>query len=192
MKNKVTVFIDLDGVLVDWLNGIREFAGKPTDLYDCFRQDPHSLNQTSVDTLFGGRPILQKLQYEMSAKWWAELQLFPWAKYLIDTMSNNFDMAFLTSPGKCYNAAAGKVMWQHEHYKDTPIIMTKHKYLAASPTKVLIDDDDWQLTRFDRAGGLAIKWPNQFALENQSIELAIKPFIQNLVKTIKEYELKIN
>jgi 5'(3')-deoxyribonucleotidase len=192
MKKKVTVFLDMDGVLVDWLNGIRQYLKKPPEFYDCFRQDPSSLSFKAVDDLYGGREILKKEVEARPVQFWFDLEIFPWTDYLVKELSNEFKLAFLTKPGKYPNAAAAKLLWQLKHYPDVPLVMASDKYLVASETKVLIDDDDWQLTRFDLAGGLAVKWPSQFELEKQNLNLYVKPYIQSIIKLIKEYEIKLN
>jgi len=187
MKKITTVFIDLDGVLVDWLEGIREHMQAPVNIYDGFRKDPKTLCHDAVDALYGGRGALKKIQLERPEEWWLGLKFFPWAKYLVSTMQENFPVAFLTSPGTTPTAAKAKIQWQINHYPEIPIIVGKHKYLAANETKVLIDDDNWQLSRWRDVGGLAIRWPNQFEWEDKPL-WQTKAFISSLVIQIQNHE----
>ena len=188
MKSKVTVFLDLDGVIVDWYNGLREFAGKPPEIYDIFRDDPMLLSFEAITNIYGGHEDLTKLQASQSSSFWVDLKTHPWSDYLIQSLQKKFSVAFLTSPGNFPISAQGKMEWQKIRYPDIPILITKHKYMASAPNKILIDDDDWQLTRFDQAGGMAIKWPNQFELEKVCNDDTITKLIDIVIKTIEQYQ----
>jgi len=186
MKHNFIVFLDLDGVLVNWLDALREHAELPASVYDRFRLDPSELEYNSVSPLFGGYEALQRMQLGRSAKWWCDLPMFRHSKELVARLSSEFSLAFLTSPGKCPEAAKGKLMWQQKHYPDTPIVLAKHKYLAASSNRALIDDDLFQLQRFTRHGGFSVQWKNQFYLEQLSDE-QIMCEIDQTIKYIKQY-----
>jgi 5'(3')-deoxyribonucleotidase len=192
MKKINRVFLDMDGVLVDWLNGIREFAGKPESFYDCFRTAPETLGHEAMDKLFGGREKLGQIQNERPVEWWLNLKFFPWAEYLISEVKKNFPVAFLTSPGHCANAAAAKVLWQQKHYPEIPIIICKHKYLVADEGKVLIDDDAWQTSRFDQAKGFAIQFPNQFRMEQHKLDVIKSSVIDEIIDRIGDYQELLN
>lgn len=181
----------MDGVLVDWLDGLRRHANKSKAIYDIFRTNPQLLCHDSIDLLYGDRDKLKEIQLNRPVEWWINLEFFPWARHLIATVKQNFTVAFLTSPGAVPAAAYAKVQWQLNNYPEIPMLISKHKYLAADPTKVLIDDDDWQLSKWKAAGGLAIRWPNQFELESKSLEHYTLPFIDKLVQEIKDYEQTI-
>lgn len=184
---KVTVFIDLDGVCVDWLGAMRESAGLPESAYDGFRKNPASLIPGVLDAIYGGRPAFEKMMQSRPASFWSDLKSFAWEKSLIAKMRLHFPIAFLTSPGVSPASAEGKLNWRNRNYPDIPIIITRDKYLAASPTKVLIDDDLGQLARFERAGGRAIQWSCQFALEKEN-PTEVEEIINETVVAIQMYE----
>ena len=183
-----TVFIDLDGVLVDWVNGMREYVGYPPSAYDCFRKDPSTLSHENMNVIFGGKEFLDKTMRERPPEFWYNLQKFPWADLLINSIKAEFNTAFLTKPGKNPHAASGKLQWQLDLYPTIPIVQTADKYLCASPNKVLIDDDSYQLSRFEKWGGLAIKWPNQFELETRPLDYIQEVVINEIIDRIKDYE----
>ena len=191
MTNKIsTVFIDLDGVMVDWLNGIRKSLKLPESFYAKYMDEPHLLSRQDVDDLFGGREAFEKVQRSRNREFWLNLELFPWAEELLAKMAINFPIAFLTSPGACPVSAQAKIEWRDCNFPTTPIMICRDKYLAAGPGKVLIDDEEGQLRRFKEAGGLALEWPNQFKLACLS-EGEVSKLINGMVKWIKEYEQKI-
>ena len=188
MKKITTVFIDLDGVLVDWVNGMREYAGLPYSTFDCFRQDPSKLCHEAMNDLFGGKEILDKMMRERPPEFWYGLKKFLWADALINSMKAEFPISFLTKPGKNPHAASGKLKWKLDFYPDIPIIQTAEKYLCASETKVLIDDDTYQLNKFASAYGFILKWPNQFELEKLPMDYIQEVIINEFVDRIKDYE----
>jgi 5'(3')-deoxyribonucleotidase len=187
MKDKISVvFIDLDGCLVDWLNGIRKSLKLPESFYDKYKENPNLLSRKDVDELFGGKAAFEVIQQRRDYNFWMNLDLFPWANDLITLMQANFPVAFLTSPGACPVSGHAKIDWRNKHYHNIPIMLCREKYLAAAPGKVLIDDEDGQVRRFNEAGGLAIQWPNQFKLLNLS-EGEQKAVLKGTVQKIKDY-----
>jgi 5'(3')-deoxyribonucleotidase len=186
-----TIFVDLDGVMVDWLGGIRELAGKPDSIYDSIRQNHSSLNYKTVNEIYGGRPVLDDLQKQCTHEWWLNLRQFEYANFLITRLSSEFPVAFLTSPGKSTTSASAKLEWQKTNYPAIPILIGKYKYLAASESKVLIDDDKWQLDNFEEHGGFSVQWPNQFALEGINMK-EIGELVSDIINRIKLYENRIS
>ena len=187
MKKISTCFLDLDGVIVNWLDAIRQHIGAPPEIYDGFRKDPLSLNHDTVDALYGGRPAFKAIQQSRPPEWWLNLEMYPWANNLINRLNNNFPLVFLTSPGTCPMSGQGKLQWQAKNYPDIPIVIARHKWVVASSTKVLIDDDDWQLSRFSNAGGHSIKWRNQFELAEFTPK-AIEYYIDCIVDKVDRYD----
>jgi len=183
----VTVFCDLDGVIVDWMNAMAEYTNKPANIYDEFYANPESFCETRVDELYGGRSKLKELMLERPVEFWSDLKMFPWANKLICCLSLDFELCFLTSPGSNPNAAKGKLIWQQTNFPSIPIIIAKQKSLVSAPDKVLIDDNDRNLTLFDERGGLALKWPNQFNMAKLE-ENEYDPLIDKYVENIHLYE----
>ena len=181
----------MDGVLVDWLNGLRKAGGLPESIFDGFRADPSILNSRNISSSFGSREVVDKLMDASYPEFWINLEIFPWADFLVTELKNNFDVVFVTSPGGCEAACQGKWAWKKLFYPGTSMIITRDKFLAASETKILVDDDDFQLNKFAEAGGFAIKWANQFYMEKLSLD-EIKVEIGRLIKVIKEYEKQLN
>ena len=184
---KATVFLDLDGVMVNWLDGMRKAANLPGSIFDGYRKDHRTLTPHNISPIFGGTEKLDALMEARPPEFWINLEMFPWAKPLFDKMKEHFEVVFLTSPGGCAVACQGKWTWKKTHFAGTSMILTRDKFYCAGPGKVLIDDDQFQLTRFDKAGGLAIEWPNQFRLEKLSVT-QMDYVIDSTVAAIKLYE----
>jgi 5'(3')-deoxyribonucleotidase len=177
----------MDGVLVDWLEAVREFVGKPESYHQCFHDAPDSLSEDTVNALYG-ETELRKINLERPAEFWVGLKKFPWADKLITTLKKDYEVAFFSSPGDNPNAAQGKVIWQQKYHPDIPLILGKHKHLAAASNKVLIDDNTKKIKSFTQYGGLAIQWPSQFTMLKMT-EPEIDEHINKLVQSIETYRL---
>lgn len=162
------IFVDLDGVLVDWAGAMLQLGGlDPND--PTIRQKLIN-SGGDIDTLLGGAANVHRLVDSIGSRFWEHLRLFPWARPLMAALIKDFDgemghVAFLTSPGRFFGAHEGKRKWQHNNFPDVPLILCKDKFLCASPSALLIDDADYQVDPFRHYGGDAILWPNQYTLE---------------------------
>ena len=196
--NKLTVFLDLDGVLVDWMNPMQAYSCLPCSIYDGFRKDPTTLVNGSLDEVFGGKENFHKLMTARSANFWRDLPMFSWAHELVAVLKDNFKLAFCTSPGVSVVAPQGKLEWRNQHFPGIPMIIVREKSYLAASTKVLIDDSEEQIRRFKEAGGHTVQWPNQFELDNlfnygpESFkEFYMQDHITKLVVKLKQIELTL-
>ena len=166
MKPKSKLFVDLDGVIVDWLGGSLELCGVNSHnpvIRNLLRDG------TKIDDLIaGGRQTLTDAVNDAGPDFWLNLRFLPWGKELIARLKTEFAathrLAFLTSPGKFPLAAQGKVAWLLNNYPDDSIIICRDKELCASEDAFLIDDADYQIKPFIRDGGCGFLWPNQYTL----------------------------
>lgn len=180
----VVIFLDMDGVVVDWITGMKVHCKMPKNIYAPFEKKPDTLSEEALSDLFGGEEKFRKLMFTRPADFWFKLKMFPWATRLIDRLQRNFDMAFFSSPGDNPEAGKGKIQWQLKHYPDIPIILGKNKHLAASPKRFLIDDSIKKVELFREFGGFARLWPNQFAVSKLS-NTAVNSLINNLITELK-------
>lgn len=185
MKDKLIVYLDMDGVLVDWFEGVREFVGKPQSYHQRFHDDPDSFDEDTVNALYGESEI-RKINFDRPPEFWVNLKKFSWADKLINALKKEYEVVFFSSPGDNPNSAQGKVIWQLKYHPDIPLILGKHKHLAAAKNKVLIDDNKRKIASFNLYGGYTIKWPSQFALFKLSEE-SIDAFIKTVIESIETY-----
>jgi len=186
--NNYTVFLDLDGVIVDWLGPTMKLAGlNPTDAStrNAVRDNP-----PIVDRMIGHERLIELLE-KAGSDFWVNLPLLPWADLLIDSLNKALpdQICFLTSPGNWSSAASGKMIWQEKNYPDIPILIGTHKQLAASDLKFLIDDDPNQYSRFIQMGGQGWLWPNQYVLEDLGSERC-EDMIKNMLLHITQQKTK--
>jgi len=168
MKNKKTIFLDMDGVLVDLFSGIeKQFNIKKGFLeskpYPCLPDSIDIANKLLMteECLWGNKVN--------DVKFWESLPKYPWSDDLIIAClnANVEDVLILTSPSKtCMYCSSGKVAWLSKHYPFFvaygKIVIANKKYLLAAKNRVLIDDTIEKCKQFRDAGGEAILFPHPY------------------------------
>jgi 5'(3')-deoxyribonucleotidase len=187
MKPKKKLFLDLDGVVVDWLGGSMKVCGL-TD------KEPaawaHLKAGNKIDSLIpGGRAALTAKVDAMGPAFWQNLEFLPWGVQLVERLRVEFqhthDFAFLTSPGPFPLAAQGKLRWLLDNFPDEEMIICRSKELCAHPNAFLVDDADYQIEPFIKDGGCGFLWPNQYVLRDDPDLNAADKAIDRCVNTIK-------
>jgi 5'(3')-deoxyribonucleotidase len=168
MKNRKTIFLDMDGVLVDIFTGIEKrfnlnkgfLTSKP---YPCLPNSP----DIAIKLLMTEEDFWSKKANSIS--FWENLPKYSWSDAIIIAclIADTEDVFILTSPSKtCTSCSSGKVAWLNRYYpyfvsKGKIIIATK-KDLLANKKCILIDDTIKKCERFRNAGGEAILFPHNY------------------------------
>ena len=150
-----TTFIDLDGVLVDFVG---EFLRRHKALGG---QEVHesSVDRWAIHEVLGIHETTMWSRLEDEG-FWASLELYPWSRELLFAcQSLGGQVAILSSPGHCPSTASGKMRWAAKHLPGVPLILAHRKDLIAGPGRVLIDDSDDNCASWTRAGGRAVLFP---------------------------------
>ena len=194
---KRTIFIDLDGVMVDWYGGIAKFIGKPNVLREIYLTDPDSSKK--VNDLIQHHDVWGKIASE-GPEWWANLDPLPWAAELWANMKKMGDVCVCTSsgnlkkyPGTASSSSAGKVLWMARHlpYEDkNHFAICPRKALLAHPNAVLVDDFRRNTRNFAKAGGFGFLWENQYRLQGLS-EIQIRLYIESVCEAIREHSTQL-
>ncbi len=150
-----TFYLDLDGVLVDFIKGVAKTTGKPIkDFTD--RKKIKKKEWTAIAD--AGSDFWSKLNWMKDGKdlW----------KYLI---SNKLDIyilsAFPQAPENKLHALKGKIEWIKRELKITNdkrihLVKGQHKKLYAEKLAILIDDSSRNIEQFRQAGGIGILHTN--------------------------------
>lgn len=151
-----TIYLDMDGVLVDWVGGVlSSFGRNPFDQLD--------LNQHDLFEFFGLPQQVFWNEIASDPAWWAALRPYPWYKELYQLASRYAnEVVICTSPGRCPASPHGKMLWLKEFLgiEGDKVILTSQKYrLAYQPGTVLIDDSESVLTAWAE---VARKRPGQY------------------------------
>ena len=186
-KTKITIFLDIDGVLSNWTD-------EACDLCDIDCKNPDIRKGLKEGKYLDKLGIISeedmwKKVTDEGQDFWIRLKLFSWAKKLVDKMKELGDVLFLTSPGCCIPASSGKAQWVQDHFgKDMlpNLILCKKKEYCASKNTILVDDTLKKVEQFREAGGHAFLWPNQYSLEDG--EENENEVIEKLIAEIKAYK----
>jgi 5'(3')-deoxyribonucleotidase len=196
MKN-IRIYVDLDGVLVDWLGG----ACKTCKINEYNPVIRKKLKEgVSLESIIGEENMWSLIK-EKGIDWWVGLKTLPWTYMLYDALCDfGYEVTMLSSPGNLYkypetfgSACAGKALWVKNHFSDAKLVLTRDKEVCATPhpVSILIDDSVKKVEKFKEYGGLAFLWPNKYKImdgEERAKELIEK--IAGIIKnTEKAYEM---
>jgi hypothetical protein len=171
----MTVFLDLDGVLVDWDTPAAKLAG--IDL-----NDPEI--RTSLkngEHIYDHCPDICNIIEKAGADFWMNLELTPHALQLYNTLAaleeqGIITLAFLTSVGRWSSAASAKLDYIKKNFPNHAgrYVICKDKYLCAHSNALLVDDTKGKLDKFQAAGGRVYQWPKPVKLEDNETNFAVE------------------
>jgi len=151
-----TVYVDLDGVIVDWQSGFKRISG--------------GLTGDEYETKYGKVPSMELIKSQ-GVEWWANLEWMPDGKDLWKHINDNFvNVKILTATGRPggYTSMArkGKEIWMKNNLpgfpdKDKIIVGRKgEKAQFSKPGDILIDDTPKNVDDWIQAGGIGILHKN--------------------------------
>jgi len=154
-----TIYLDMDGVLVDLYSSTMELFGHP-------RESVSQITEWNGMHKLVGKPERQ-FWTEVDAsgvEFWANLEPYPWCFDLLKECQEIASTIIMTSTTRSPNCAAGKMMWMQKHFgvgfRD--YALTPKKVECAAPGKILIDDREDTIERFQDAGGNGILFPQHW------------------------------
>lgn len=151
------IFVDMDGVITQFSEGVLELfglhPGKADEIKDWGQvHDVIGVTEEQMwDRINGAGP-----------GWWANLRPYPWMDSLFRKIEETAPFTILTTPSRDSSSAAGKVEWLKKHlgsdFRD--YVLAPRKYNLAGPLgHVLIDDRDHNCDLWVEGGGSAIVFP---------------------------------
>ena len=144
-----TVFLDMDGVLVDFMGAVCEIIGKipPPSVYHFFEEEREEVNR------------------QCNMAFWINLDWMHDGHDILRAVVKRFDpksIYLCTAPMPNTETASGKVKWIEKNipdYLSRWIITPVPKKILANPNSLLIDDKDENIAEFCEAGGQGILVP---------------------------------
>lgn len=139
MKNTLSLYVDLDGVLTDFNKGYRDLTG--IDITGQFHDSPSfwdPINNAGYD-------------------FWVNLEWTEDGKKLWNYIKK-YNPEILSSPSKQEDSRVGKHDWVKKHLPDVHLILrsSSNKKEFATPTSILIDDREPNIEQWKEAGGIGI------------------------------------
>lgn len=169
---RVIVFVDLDGVMVDFTRAAFKVLGceEKLDAWPLGSYAIEDVAEVSTDEFWDTLDA-------QGPEFWETLPTLPWAdalyKMLEDWVGDPWNQLYVaTSPSRAPVSAMGKVHWMRNYFgtKFRRYMLGSHKYLLAGPDRVLIDDSDAKIKKFVQFGGTGILFP-QLWNSNHDLEL---------------------
>ncbi len=152
------IYLDMDGVLVDWFGGICDLMQLDRVWLEQFWIDGANTEQTlKID-----QEHMWNLVNRHGSDWWAHLNPLPWTTELLGLFAEtSAEISILTSPANSDYAATGKIRWLKHYmpYYVDRIHLTAQKHHVAREGVLLVDDSDINCERFIAAGGEAVLFP---------------------------------
>ena len=152
------VFLDMDGVLVDFVGGINKIFGMPKEF------PPPKADGLPQWNWFENYGLTAKqVNAVCDINFWANLEWMHDGKQILNAVKSRFrDIYLFTTPMPNPGSGTGKILWVDKHlprYSKRTIITQAPKSLLAGPDRLLIDDKDENVAEFVAAGGMGILTP---------------------------------
>jgi hypothetical protein len=150
-----TIFLDVDGVIADFVGGVRRLYGMPDDWVP---------RRYDIAAELGVSWEMITKEIAVSRWFWNELDVCAdgaeFAAAVVD-MSEGFNVVPLTKPMHgCDSFYIERVDWLESNFNQLSYPIFAHdKSPIAAPGKLLIDDCDENINAWRAAGGQAILWP---------------------------------
>jgi 5'(3')-deoxyribonucleotidase len=164
-----TIFIDMDGVLVDFVLGAMQALGNPipnnweTADEDYMLRMPYPRGVVMLNETLGltYEDFWEKLLLAKPA-FWESLEPYPWADRLYLELSQLAPVMIVSKPTEKPSCVEGKVAWLHRWFgfPFDRYIMTHQKAEAlAKPGAIILDDLQANVNDFVERGGKGVLFP---------------------------------
>lgn len=158
-----TVFLDIDGVLADFVGGYCELVGRDREELEETWITEHPGCWNLPDVLGCSLDEFWKPIHEAGEEFWLGLDPTDHFDELIDRVESfvGDDWLLVSSPSRCHTSHSGKVRWIKSMFGNRfdRFILTGHKERLAKPSTILIDDSDRNCDKFELCGGRSYVFP---------------------------------
>lgn len=150
------VFLDMDGVIADFISPSMAFHGSRFDAAT------YPKREWLIWKVIGCTE--QEFWKFDSRDFWANLPVYPWARELVEGLEGRVgqsNICLLTSPSANGVSVDGKRSWIAKHFPaySRQVLFGSPKHFCAHRSTVLIDDSDANCKAFADAGGHWLTFP---------------------------------
>jgi hypothetical protein len=145
MENKYKIYLDMDGVIVDFDKRFTDLAGMgPREYESSFGKEKF---WDFIDSKEKGGGV----------GFWVGMDWMPGGEALYNRVAQH-DHALLSSPSKSESSRIGKHRWKKKYTPSTKLILAlaKNKQNYADGNNILIDDRESNIQQWREAGGIGI------------------------------------
>ena len=151
---KPTIFLDMDGVLCDFVTSAL--------IANCSELKHDQITEWDMAKILGKTPD-EFWQAMNRDSFWFNLEPYDGLVLFYAAMRACGEVYFCTSPAKHYACASDKIAWLRKHLgaeaTDGRFFICKDKHLLAGPDRILVDDYDGNIDRWEVAGGIGVLFP---------------------------------
>jgi beta-phosphoglucomutase-like phosphatase (HAD superfamily) len=155
---KYQYFLDLDGVITNFLQAAFERHGETRPIEDLWPKGQWGDNETLCK--LAGVETIEEFWKKLDHQFWADLPMYPDAEHILDAVAP-LRPCILTSPA--IGSAGGKQEWIMKnlprYFQEGRYLIGPDKKAVSGPGKVLIDDCPENLSKWSAAGGTGILVP---------------------------------
>lgn len=178
MKTKC-IYLDIDGVLTDFVGAVLELYGRPESDRNLVRSWDGIPAVVDTNNLCMWERIAGEGQV-----WWATL---PWTEHgeaIAEICERAGPFVLMSTPTREPSCAAGKIEWINQYFpsSDRRFALTPCKHHFAHPGALLIDDSERNVRAFRENGGEAILWPAPWNAWGREPEEADLEWLRNLTR----------
>ncbi len=161
MSARPEIYLDMDGVCVDFIGAAMKTQGYNADLVLAAWRKEHP------GSVFP-EPLLDKTATEFfthsnmqTSEFWSGLAPYYWFEHLLEELGRLGHVVFLTAPTGAPGCVSGKLEWLTERFGSdfTDFIFTRHKDRLAHPNAYLVDDMPFNVESFNARNGVGILFP---------------------------------
>lgn len=159
------IFVDIDGVLADFIGASFEAHGKKYD------EATYPRLEWSIAKVLGitEDQFWERINAEEHT-FWPFLHLYPWATELLVSVAPVAPVKLLSSPSRSHYCHSGKRQWVDRHCPEFELILCHSKHFLAAPGRLLIDDNDQNIDRWRARGGTGILFPQPWNSNHELLE----------------------
>ncbi len=156
-SDKVT-YLYMDGVIADFMEGFINIHGRD-DLMDGFQRGEFPTTW-DFNGEFGNEETWWDKVDAAGEVFWEYLNAYNWTGRLVmEIEMTQIPWYICTTPRFSKSCLAGKYGWLKHHLGKFDLIMARDKFRLAHQNALLIDDNDRNCTKFHKAGGQTILFP---------------------------------
>jgi 5'(3')-deoxyribonucleotidase len=175
------VFLDMDGVIANWTKQVAKVLNINYD--KMISSWTPGLYDTASQLGISDGWMWQNIDaYE---QFWEEIEIYDYAQKLVKYLKKNHELHICSSPSRHKNSMAGKSVWLSKHKLGfgRNFIFTPQKHLLAAPGRVLIDDLDKNIDKFNEHKGHGFLWSQPWNSDYANIDTRTErlyEFLDNL------------
>ena len=165
MNLKPKIFVDLDGVIVDFVLPVMARYGASIE-GEAFYPLGFGWDVVGATNMIRGNRGLKPLSNTefwdgLNYDFWLNLRCYPLAPQFLQALESVGDVYFATSPTLSSECVAGKFDWIKRQFRHMirRFFIGADKSVFAGPNAILIDDRDKNVDEFREAGGQAFLIP---------------------------------